>query len=183
MVPAHLDEPLVEGMGDDIVVVGTRAEGTVEERLQLQRSAHPSQFEVAQPQLAPGQIGLLSEEVEGVGLRLNSSSVTSPGSVAPVGPKGRGDDLLGMVRRECPCLRVDAERPVGVVRRDAVPLHDHALGLGYDLPCPSAAWMRATALLAGPLTLAPVRTAEASAANSKASRPDRRNRQAGASRC
>ena len=49
VVAPEFDEALVEGMGDDVVVLSGRPEGPVEEGLELQARAHAPKFEVAQP--------------------------------------------------------------------------------------------------------------------------------------
>ncbi len=64
----QLHETLVEGVGDDVVVVVARGERAVEEGLHLEGRAHAAQFEVAEPQLATGQSGILTETVEVIGL-------------------------------------------------------------------------------------------------------------------
>ena len=66
MVPPQLDEALVQGMRDEIVVMPTRQEGSIQVRLELQAGAHPTQLEIAQPQFTVGQRGIPSERIEHV---------------------------------------------------------------------------------------------------------------------
>jgi hypothetical protein len=58
MIPAELSEALIEGMGDDVVVMVTGGEDSIEERLQIEPRAHTSQFEVAEPKLTMGEPSL-----------------------------------------------------------------------------------------------------------------------------
>ena len=49
MVATQLDETLVEGMGDDVVVVGARLQGAVTEGFDLQGGTRASEAEVPHP--------------------------------------------------------------------------------------------------------------------------------------
>ena len=64
MGTAELSEALVEGHGDDIVVMVAGYEHSVEERIQIKSGAHTTQFEVAQPQLGVGECSFLAKDVE-----------------------------------------------------------------------------------------------------------------------
>lgn len=50
VVSPQFDEALVEGVGDDIVIVVAREEGAIEEGLDLDGGAHAPELEVPQPQ-------------------------------------------------------------------------------------------------------------------------------------
>ena len=67
-VEAELDESLVERVVDDVIVVIARDQRAEEVGLELHRRAHPAELEVAQPELAVGQVGaeaVLVEVVDG----------------------------------------------------------------------------------------------------------------------
>ena len=51
MVAAELDEAFVQRMRDEVVVVIARGQGSVQMGLELQRSVHATELEVAQPQI------------------------------------------------------------------------------------------------------------------------------------
>ena len=57
MIATELHIPLIEGLGDDIVIVGRRFQCVVQEGLHLQCATHAAQFEVAQKQLSQGEAG------------------------------------------------------------------------------------------------------------------------------
>ena len=57
MVPAQLDEALVQCMCDDLFIVRARSERAIEDGLQLQSGAHPPQLEVAQEQVTVRETG------------------------------------------------------------------------------------------------------------------------------
>jgi hypothetical protein len=64
MIGAKFGKPLVERMGDDIVVAGLGYDQPVENSLQLETATHASEFEVAQPQLAMRKASFLTVGVE-----------------------------------------------------------------------------------------------------------------------
>src|ERR1019366_6463503 len=66
VVPPQLDEALVQGMCDEIVVMPAWPEGSIEVRLELQAGAHPSQLEIAQPQFSVGERGILTKRIKHV---------------------------------------------------------------------------------------------------------------------
>jgi hypothetical protein len=67
MVPSELGESLVEGVSDHIVIVVRGLEGAEEECLELDDRAHASELEVAHPEIAKSQAGVLPRHVEGRG--------------------------------------------------------------------------------------------------------------------
>ena len=66
MVAAQFDEALVDGMGDDVMVVGVRLEGAVTKCLDLQCAGHTAQFEIPQVQLAVCKAGRPACSVQGL---------------------------------------------------------------------------------------------------------------------
>jgi hypothetical protein len=66
MIPAELSETLIESLSDDVVVVVTGGEDSVEEGLQIERGAHAPQFEVAEPKFTVGEPSFLAIGIEHV---------------------------------------------------------------------------------------------------------------------
>jgi hypothetical protein len=58
MIAAELDESFVEGMGEDVVVVGGWLERPVEVGLDLEPGTHTAELEVAHPQLGVGEVSV-----------------------------------------------------------------------------------------------------------------------------
>src|SRR5580698_262110 len=97
MVPPEFGEPLVEGMRNDVVIARVRGHQSKEERLEFKSGTHPTEFEVAEPQLSEGETGFLAIGVKCVEKRFNhripmlaeslavwlSGSSTRPGSATP----------------------------------------------------------------------------------------------------
>jgi hypothetical protein len=92
MVPAQFNEALVEGVGDDIVVVLAGPERPVEDGLQLERLAHASKFEVPEPQLRMREAGVEPVLVEEVGRNVSHQ-------------------VIGLVGKALRCRRVDGRVP------------------------------------------------------------------------
>src|SRR5580658_6667876 len=55
VILAELGKPFVEGVGDDVVVTGSRRKHPEEESLQLEPGTHATEFEVAQPEFPLGE--------------------------------------------------------------------------------------------------------------------------------
>ena len=55
MVAAELDEPLVQRVRDEVMVVIGGGQGAVEKGLELDRSVHAAELEVAQPELVEAE--------------------------------------------------------------------------------------------------------------------------------
>jgi hypothetical protein len=66
MVASELDEALVEGVSDHVVVVGTGSEGTEKKGFELKGGAHAAELEVSEPELLLGELSVPAEIVEHV---------------------------------------------------------------------------------------------------------------------
>jgi hypothetical protein len=66
MVAAELDEALVEGVSDHVVVVGTWKEGTEQKGFELKGGAHAAELEVSEPELFLCELSVPAELVEHV---------------------------------------------------------------------------------------------------------------------
>src|SRR4029453_13882095 len=71
MVAAELDEPLVQRMRDEVMVVIGGGQGPVQVGLELDKSAHAAELEVAQPELVDGETRVEASAVEPVVGRVN----------------------------------------------------------------------------------------------------------------
>lgn len=71
MVAAQLNKPLVQGVGDEVALVGSWLERSVDEGFKLERRTHAPQLEIAEPELAMRKQGISTKFVERVG-RLTS---------------------------------------------------------------------------------------------------------------
>jgi hypothetical protein len=66
MILAELSEALIEGLSDDVVVMVTGSEKSVEEGLQIEPGALTPQFEVTEPKFAVGEPSFLAIGIEHV---------------------------------------------------------------------------------------------------------------------
>jgi len=82
MIPAELSEALIEGLGDDVVVMVTGGEDSIEERFQIESGAHTSQFEVAEPKFTVGEPSLFAVGIENVEFRLSHRVPIRDGALA-----------------------------------------------------------------------------------------------------
>ena len=69
VAPAQLDESLVEGQRDDVVVVVTRHEHATEDLFHVGPPTYASQLEIAQPQLQVGEPRLSTVGIKNVDCR------------------------------------------------------------------------------------------------------------------
>jgi hypothetical protein len=74
VIPAELDEPLVQRVRDEIVVVAGRRQCAVQVGLELDGRAHAAELEVAQPELGEAQPGLDARVVQLVVGRVNAGA-------------------------------------------------------------------------------------------------------------
>ena len=71
MIAAELSEALIEGLGDDVVVMVTGGDDSIEERFQIEPRAHTPQLEIAEPKFTMGEPSLLAVGIEHVECRLS----------------------------------------------------------------------------------------------------------------
>jgi hypothetical protein len=107
MIPAELSEALIEGLGDDVVVMVSGSEDSVEEGLQIEPGAHTPQFEVAEPQFGMGEPSLLAIAIEQIERRLSHRvPLSGPGSGLLVGTLTERQDSAGTSVDARPALHV-----------------------------------------------------------------------------
>jgi hypothetical protein len=95
VIPTDLDEALVEGVRDDVVVVVAGRQDSVQEGLHLEARAHATELEVAQPQLAMRKAGLLSVRIEEVDRSLTHVDPF----LIPIGVFSPSEGLAGVPQR------------------------------------------------------------------------------------
>ena len=71
MVAAKLDESFVDGMGEDVEIVGGWLERAVEVGLDLEGGTHAAELEVSHPQLGMGKASVEAALVQDVGRLLS----------------------------------------------------------------------------------------------------------------
>ncbi len=127
MVAAQLDETLVEGMGDHIMIVAARLERAVAIRLELKTGAHAAQLEVPQPQLTVRERCVQAERIE---LGRSGRQACSPSSPGGSGRRVDSHDVLRPFLQRSPLLEREApEHTVGIMLRQPLAFHEHTLCL------------------------------------------------------
>ena len=131
MIGTQLREPLVQCMGQYVVVVGGGQEGAEEEGLDLQRAAHSSEGKVAEEELALGQVSVMS------GLIQSGVSVSDHGASSKPGP-GHGDDgrVVGVGRDAEVPERTPTLEPKPGTRHEVHYLHARTAVVGRFPPNP-----------------------------------------------
>jgi len=70
VIAAKLNEALIEGVSDEVMVVGAGGQYSIQVGLELEGGAHAAEFEVAQPKLAVREPRFLAVGVKDVNRRL-----------------------------------------------------------------------------------------------------------------
>ena len=98
MAPPELHEPLVERMGDEVVLVGPGLDGAEEDGLEPDLGRRTAELEVAPPQLAAREAELTASPLEqavrpvsqehGTSPSLSGHRPTAPGEPSPLAVGG-----------------------------------------------------------------------------------------------
>src|SRR5438067_2594195 len=83
MPPAELGDAFVEGVDEEVVVVGARLEGTEEVGLELEGAVHAAELEIPQPQFDGRQACMAAGPVENVTRLVAHQAPTFAGSTGP----------------------------------------------------------------------------------------------------